>query len=87
MLPKAGAAGLAQPGDRAAVPCLVLVSLASNTPILGKGRGCFPCMLSIPLQKKKKKKHYLPRKTLTGAMLRRENQPRPSMEAQAGAGT
>lgn len=51
-LPKAGAAGLTQPGDGAAAPCLALVDLGSDTPILGKGRGCFPCMLSILPQKK-----------------------------------
>lgn len=44
-LPKPGVAVLAQPEDTDTVPCVELVDLGSNTHILVKGRGCFPCIL------------------------------------------
>lgn len=52
-VPKLGAAGLAKPGDGAAVFFVVLVDLGSNTPFLSKGGGCLPCPLLFPLQPQK----------------------------------
>lgn len=82
--PKPGAAGLAQPGDGAAMPCLALVDLGSNTAVLGKGKRMFSMRAGHPTAKKP---HSLPWKRLAGVTLRRENQPRPSRAAQPGTGT
>lgn len=76
---------LSRQGAGLGMELLVLVDLGSSAAVLAEGRGCcqdvfHACCPSCC----KKKQHDPPWKTLDGALLWREKQPRPCTEAQPG---